>query len=298
MLSKLNPKHQLFETLLRDEPIWWKNLGADKDLYVEVRKDNYLDVYHAGGRILELKYSHGLRGIIHFEYIPLKCDRQYVALNCANDSISISDNSLRVLPIHRFDSAELLPIKKRVRMFNPPSSEKAIQADFVLNNTQFLDTEFQYRNNMRFDMVWADISRRKLFVVELKTIGDQRLYIGHHRSADTSPYKIDLQLRKYRQFVAENSQELLSHYERLFVVKKKLGLLRGKLDGLDTLNGFTVEEKPILLIGDCTQNWIDQQYKRLNNAIMNVAYGCFYQGTSTRAFSIPERNTGNRYVFI
>lgn len=246
---------------------------------------------------MNLTYTDKFNGEIHFEYIPLKSRQNYIPLELSDDSVRINDRDLEIISVNRFAPEELKAIQKRIRGFYPASSEKGIQASFVLNNPQFLDSEFQYENKIRFDLIWLDITKRKLFVVELKTIGDQRLYIGSSGAKRKNSEKIDRQLSKYRDFVVENKNELLGHYQNLFMVKKKLGILSPSLNSLDSLNGYTFEERPILLIGDCTQDWINKQKDDLNEAIQDIAYGCFYQGGATRRFSIPDGSRRNRFIF-
>lgn len=298
VFSRLDPSHKLFHNLAERTPKWWQNLVENPDIYIEVRKDNYIDVYYSGGRVMGLSFTDKFKGKIHFEYIPILSKEDYVPLEIAEDTVSLKAGSTRILEIRDFSEAELKVIQKRISKFYPPSSEKGIQASFVLKNTQFLDTEFQHRSGIRFDLIWADISMQTLFVVELKTIGDQRLYIGENSKENNNYNKIDLQLKKYRDFVMVNKHNLLSHYKRVFQVKKILSILPSGLRGFDSLDDFTFEEKPILLIGDCTQDWIDQQRNRLNKAIEKVAYGCFYQGKSTRQFFIPKKTKGNKHIFI
>jgi hypothetical protein len=299
IFSKLNPEHKLFNQLMEKKPAWWENIKKNKSIYVEIRKDNYIDVYYNGGAILHLSYTAGFRGKIHFEYIPLASQDNYIPLRFSdNNHVEIDTSKVDFAKLDNFSINRLSVFQKRIGKFFPSSSEKGIQADFVLKNSAFLDTEFQYKNkNVRFDLVWADVEMRKLYVVELKTIGDSRLDFNE-KSRDRKSYdKIDAQLKKYQDFIREQNGNLLSHYERVFTVKKKLGVLPNGLQGLYSLDGFKFEERPILLIGDCTQFWIEKNYKRLNKAVQNVAYGCFYQGKNTRRFSIPTKNTRNRWVF-
>jgi hypothetical protein len=292
--SKLNPGHKLFRTLAERNPIWWQNLVKNPDTYIDIRKDNYVDVYHNGGRVMELKLSSTgeLHGKIHVEYIPLESQNEYVPLELTDDSVHLKDDSIGVIGLDSFSPSVLKAIHKRMEKFYPSSSEKGIQSSFVLTNTQFLDTEFQYAD-IRFDLIWVDLHRRKLFVVELKTIRDPRLYFNEQSNDN----KINTQLNKYSCFIHENALNLLSHYEQVLAVKRDLGILRGELGEQDSLEGFAFEEKPILLIGDCTQLWIDQNSKRLDASLKGIAYGCFYQGANTRQFVIPEKSQGNRHVF-
>ena len=43
-LQKLNPNNQLFKQLASTPPKWWENLKKDKEIYIDVRKGNNLDV--------------------------------------------------------------------------------------------------------------------------------------------------------------------------------------------------------------------------------------------------------------
>ena len=305
--SKLDPEHKLFRQLLQKKPIWWQNIVKNvknKTLYVEIRKDNYIDVYYNGGAILHrLSYTNGFKGSIHFEYIPLimQGKNSYIPFDFSDDNIKIDTTDLSISEdINNFSANGISKFQKRIGMFFSPISEKGIQADFVLNNSGFLDTEFEYKTakgNIRFDLIWVDIRLHKLFVVELKTINDPRLYFND-RSRDSKDYdKIDDQLNKYREFIREQSQNLLLYYEKVFIIKKQLGILPDGLNEVGSLSGFGFEERPILLIGDCNQIWIKDNHKRLNDFIKHTTYGCFYQGKGTREFKIPKKPTGNKFVW-
>lgn len=304
--SRLNPDHKLFRQLSERRPVWWQNIVRSVQngkLYAEVRKDNYIDVYYNGGAILHrLSYTDGFRGELHFEYIPLTSLRNYVPLRFSGDSIEIDmqDSGVEFAGLGQFSENGIRPFQRRIGKFFMPSSEKGIQADFVLKNSCFIDTEFQYpsgKRSVRFDLVWVDVELRKLFVVELKTIGDQRLYF-RVKSSDSPNYnKICGQLEAYRGFITEQNHNLLSHYERLFSIKRRLGILPSRLTELDSLSGFTFEERPILLIGDCNNVWIGANRDRLSGAIKDTAYGLFLQGKNTRRFTIPKNTAGNRIIF-
>jgi hypothetical protein len=54
MKTKLNVNHNLFKKLSKRPPLWWKNLIADPEIYIDVRKDNHINVYHNGGSIMKL----------------------------------------------------------------------------------------------------------------------------------------------------------------------------------------------------------------------------------------------------
>jgi len=86
VFSSLDPKHKLFRNLAERKPIWWQNLVDNPDIYIDVRKDNYIDVYYNGGRVLELRFADKFKGKIHFEYIPLKSQKDYVPVDTHGQS--------------------------------------------------------------------------------------------------------------------------------------------------------------------------------------------------------------------
>ncbi len=70
-MDKLDVGNKLFLELKSNPPTWWENLLRDEDLYIEIRKDNYIDVYFNGGGIIrKLKFTRGeYSGSIHFKYL-------------------------------------------------------------------------------------------------------------------------------------------------------------------------------------------------------------------------------------
>lgn len=55
MKTRLRIDHGLFKKLIKNPPLWWINLKTDSDLYIDIRKDNYLNIYHNGGSIMKLE---------------------------------------------------------------------------------------------------------------------------------------------------------------------------------------------------------------------------------------------------
>jgi hypothetical protein len=51
--------------------------------------------------------------------------------------------------------------------------------------------------------------------------------------------------------------------------------------------------KPILLVGDCTQKWIDKNANLLKNQLQGIALGCVYHGKETWNFKIPSKTARN-----
>ena len=298
---KPDVEHKLFKELSEKKPVWWQNLVNDnKELYINIRQDNHINVYYNGGSLLNLEYRGLLKGRINFEYIPLLKNKDYVPFTFEHDHISLPE--MKPLPLENFGKSALLAIKKRISKFYGPNSEKGIQADFVLKNGSFIDTEFQPVSNrkIRFDLVWVDVTnvtRKKIFVVELKTIEDSRLMFDPDKVLEHETVgKIHGQLTKYYEFIRDQQSNIIAYYQAVFQIQKKLGILPKNLRNLGSLEGFTIEPWPILLVGDCTQDWINKNAERINTKLKDVAYGCFYQGKSTREFIIPAETKGYRFI--
>jgi len=293
--TKLKTDHALFQKLKDDPPPWWENLKSDPELYIDIRKDNYLNVYHNGGSIMRLNGTKKYKAKIHIEYIPLNKTSDYLPFEFQDGNLSL--NELKAIDINNFGKESLERIKKRVRKFYPNDSEKGIQGKYVINaknkskieNGFFIDTEFQY-DNKRIDMVWVDLRTKKIAFLELKTIGDERLYIDSNKTQET----IDKQLSKYYEFARENKDTLIDYYNRIYCIKKDLGILPVFVKE-KSIEDYKLIEKPILLVGNCTEKWIEKNAKDLNNQLQDIAFGCLYQGKATYNFKIPYKTS--RYCF-
>jgi len=73
----LDKKANLYSELQNHPPKWWKTILADKELYIDIRKMNIIDIYYLGGRLAELKYDRVtkyIRTTAHPKYVG-KCDK-------------------------------------------------------------------------------------------------------------------------------------------------------------------------------------------------------------------------------
>lgn len=67
--ASLDSQHKLFEELKETVPVWWQfikeNIKPD-GFYIDIRKDNSLNVYYNGGSLLKITLSRGgIKGKIH-----------------------------------------------------------------------------------------------------------------------------------------------------------------------------------------------------------------------------------------
>ena len=87
MKISLKADNPLFTELAKN-PAWWQNLKNDKDIYSDIRKDNYISVYCNGGSIMKLDYKGGFRAKIHPEYVPLRGRNDYLSFKFSDSEVS------------------------------------------------------------------------------------------------------------------------------------------------------------------------------------------------------------------
>jgi hypothetical protein len=289
--AKLSIHNPLFDKLSTDQPLWWKILISDSDLNIQIRKDNYIDVYYNGGAIVkELKYSKIFSGKIHFEYIPVQGSNLYIKYKFDKSGIEINKKKIGIIDFNNFKEGVLKKIKKRISLFYDQKSEKRIQATFIKNDPYYIDSEFEYKHEdglVRIDLVRIDTAAKKIVFVELKTLGDPRLFSD----------EISKQLGSYKSFIEKHRDDLKDYYQKVFEIKSRLRILPQGLSNILTLDQYSVLEKPLLLFGDCTQEWINNNKDAINNKIKRHAVGCYYFGEPKYKADVVEKSKGNRFIF-
>ncbi len=290
---KLEIDHPLFKNLINNPPLWWKNILNDKDLYIDIRKNNYINVYFNGGSLLKLEWKGEYVGGIHSKYIPLESENEYHQLMISQEQIEIGEINPTLL--NNFNLEALKKIKSRIKKYSNRLSEKGIQGNYIVKNNIkkysngfFLDSEFMFKEG-RVDLLWADMDNKLLAYVELKTIGDSRLYTS---SKDDN--SISSQLERYYSLIQNKKDNLLGYYKKVYQIKKNLGLIPDHIVD-KSIENFSILEKPILLIGDCTQNWINSNFETINEKINDVAFGSVFHGFDTYNFHIPFKNLRNSF---
>lgn len=262
------------------------------DLSVQVRKENYVDVYFNGGNIIRrLSYKRGrFSGEIHCKYIPIQGeDGDYVKFSFNNE---VGFGRVNTLPLNNFSPNDLREIKENIKYHYPPESEKGIQYSFIKNDPFYLDSEFQYydsrqKKSIRIDLVRVDPSRSQIVFVEVKTMGDKRLYTN----------EIVEQLSSYNKFISNYGNPLLSYYKNVFNIKRALGVLPSGLTDLN-INDYTLSGRTLLLFGDCQQEWINSFSPVLGAKIRGHALGCYYFGAPKYNCDILAQTRANRHIFL
>ena len=218
---------------------WWKDIVNEEGVYVEVRKDNVVEVYFKGRLVAKLEEKKGkLSACCHKKYLG---DSESVYIDCLEkletdykDIIKGIENYVKCLKTAN---------KKDI-------SEKEIQGDIIAGSIRdkfnyFIDSEFAHRydddgrNTIRFDMV--AIKENKLYFMELKRISDQRML----NKNDNNP-EVLAQMTKYAEFIKVNSNALLEYYKKLYSIKKMLGLPVPDCN----VEKLQLNEKPHLVVCD------------------------------------------------
>ncbi len=290
-MKQLDPQNILFETLRKQNPSWWVKMVEENDVYIEIRKDNEIDIYYNGGNIIkDLSYKNGkFNGQINYKYL-LKGKSEYIDYDFSCQKAMIKNRNINLTDVNDFDEDSLKRIKANISQYYPASSEKGIQARFRTKTNCFVDSEFAYNSNddkSRIDLVWIDTNNTKIVFVELKTMGNPQLY-----NKD-----LTIQLGKYEGFAKKYKNQIVDYYKRLFEIKKELNILPQGLTEIASLKGYTLETKPLLLFGDCEQKWINNNAKEINERIEDVAVGVYYFGKPSYECNIISKTKRNRYIF-
>ncbi len=290
IMDRLDTNNILFRELKSTPPKWWIELKSDKDIYMEIRKDNSIDVYYNGGNIITgLKHNgNSYQGKIHYKYL-LPEGSEYIDYDFQG-GLSRKKSNINLLPLHSFDHNTLKRIKANISKYYPASSEKGIQARFIIHkNSCFIDSEFAYKvnNDIRIDLIWIDLKNKKILPVELKTIGDNRLFND----------EIFKQLNKYHHFLLNFKDDFVKYCNKVFELKKSLDILPINLKSLKSLSNFSLENKPLLLLGNCENNWIKDNADKINNRIKLVAKGAYFFGKPGYDCNLISKTARNRYIF-
>ena len=222
--KELRAVHPLFVALSK-MPKWWVNIINDPELYVEVRKDNYVNIYYYGGNVAKVYWDGEIKAETHHKYHgkpePKSSNKYLDSTNVITSSKGLADLKKLIAQVYlKESSADSRNEIRKVAI----SSEKQIQGCMRLGKSPlYIDSEFAYRYNagghttMRIDLV--ELRGSELVFVELKRIDDGRL-----RSSDNNPEILE-QMATYDDFVKTYEADLKDYYSTLLQIKKSIGLI-------------------------------------------------------------------------
>ena len=215
--ASLNKEAEIYKEFKKQQD-WWQRLLSIKGVYVEIRKDDIVDIYYEGGRMAELRFkSKRITATCHPKYrgmdVPIGSNPKYV------DCLEVLKNN----PFSIIKNIQANYSQKDGKK-GEDISEKKIQGDMICRqNSLFLDSEFAHRyeigkrQTIRFDLVM--IKNNQLIFIELKRIKDNRML----NKEDDEP-KILKQMDKYQKFIKVNKDKLLDYYKTLYEIKSSLKL--------------------------------------------------------------------------
>lgn len=246
----LKPEAKIFQELKKN-PSWWARFKNDSSLYIEIRKDNQVNVYFEGGSVARIHYCSKhkkLQVFTHHKYLNLPApSKRNAYIECSgiidepketNSEILVCDKVIERVKTCYSQKHAINGIVDKEKW-----SEKFIQGTLITQSSDFhLDSEFAYNDatdKNRIDLIRCD--KGVITFVELKRIADGRML---HKT-DESPEIVD-QMNRYKDFITKYSVELLAYYQKLYDVKAELGL------PVPQIRPFSINPEPHLLIFD---NW-------------------------------------------
>ena len=97
---------------LNNNPHWWKQFKEDSSLYIEVRKDNQVNVYFEGGSIARIHYCSKhkkLQVFTHHKYLGLPApSKSSLYIECSDFIDSCLDDVLDRIKTHYSQNAFLV----------------------------------------------------------------------------------------------------------------------------------------------------------------------------------------------
>lgn len=246
----LKPEAKIFQELKKN-PSWWARFKNDSSLYIEIRKDNQVNVYFEGSSVARIHYCSKhkkLQVFTHHKYLNLPApSKRNAYIECSgiidepketNSEILVCDKVIERVKTCYSQKHAINGIVDKEKW-----SEKFIQGTLITQSSDFhLDSEFAYNDatdKNRIDLIRCD--KGVITFVELKRIADGRML---HKT-DESPEIVD-QMNRYKDFITKYSVELLAYYQKLYDVKAELGL------PVPQIRPSSINPEPHLLIFD---NW-------------------------------------------
>lgn len=268
--SALKADAPLYRLLMDKAPKWWKHILNNEKLYIEIRKDNYINIYYQGGSIAKIEERKGeITATAHPKYIGHedRSERNFYRKNGSpiyTDCSEYIENHLEEMLANVERAYSNKDGKEDV---NPENiSEKKIQSELIIHGrNEYLDSEFEYlfsqehssNRFIRIDLI--KVKDNRLQFIELKRIQDNRLL-----NRDESDPEIITQMNSYSLFLQKNAERLLAYYKTLYEIKRHLGLPTPVIDE----KSLTIDTTPILLIKNLYRKETSRRQMRISRIKM------------------------------
>ena len=236
----LDPKNPLFEELAKD-PLWWRMIREDEDLYVNIRKYNRINVYYRGASVMSLEHDgKKINAEIHNYYLGVeKSIATMLGAKYGNVKSLSPEEIVCRLPLIKKRIAGNSKFKSNLAESDIPQgefdndkdafSEKAVQANMYLTG-EYIDTEFAVRlddgTDIRIDLISLTKDNMIQFE-ELKLIGDSRL-----KSSNPEKSEILVQMSNYDKFINDvlhlkngNKLMVVEYYQKVLEIMDKIHVL-------------------------------------------------------------------------
>ena len=241
---------------------FWENIVDDRQLQPEIR-DNKITVYYMAAAMLhEIQYVKGqLRAGVARAYVPLCRDSSRVGL-CLSEKGEIGfQTKLAALPLGDASNEVRKYYKECIKQVQGKSSEGAlVQKICELRGNTIVDQEISFSDRSgdanelstdKIDICCFEPYLRKLLYVEVKRIGDARLYGSGREDAE-----VISQLRRYGERVRKHKNGILEACRKVLGIKRQLGL-GDRFLGLPKDENLDLVDKPALLVGHCSTDEVE-----------------------------------------
>lgn len=248
--SSLRSDHPLFKQLISNAPEWWHKALQFEGAYIDIRKDNTINIYYEGASLAKIEWANGtVRATCHPKYLYGDRAQAYykngiaIYQPCEEELVRIGTEECRLLR-----NVQMYYSDKEGKEVSDAEqkSEKRLQSEIVCRaKTLYIDSEFAHRykegslHTIRIDLV--RVVGNKIQFVELKRIQDNRLL--HEDSSIVIP-EIIKQIEEYRNFLKANKDAILAYYKKLITIKRDIGLPTTSAD----IEALDIDTEPYLEI--------------------------------------------------
>ena len=162
--ASLRSDHPLFKQLISNAPEWWCKALQFEDAYIDIRKDNTINIYYEGASLAKIEWANGtIRATCHPKYLYGDKSQAYykngiaIYQHCEEELMRLGTEECCLLR-----NAQMFYSDKEGKEVGDAEqkSEKKLQGEIVCRaKTLYIDSEFahQYevgsRHTIRIDLV-------------------------------------------------------------------------------------------------------------------------------------------------